>query len=103
MADDADHVSAAEQWVVKLERYDPPSFVRLFGPFRTAEAANEWLESAHELGRVAADEFESIATAGDADVTANEGPAAYTVVVRIKPPGKLADTLDELRRNRQIP
>jgi hypothetical protein len=35
-----------ETWVVKHARYDPPSYLRLYGPFQSGDEAAEWAAEA---------------------------------------------------------
>jgi hypothetical protein len=65
-----------EIWVVKHERYDPPTYVRLYGPFPSGNEADEWA-SAQDL-------------------------LDWTVSLRVCRPDELATQLDELKQNRQI-
>ncbi len=39
-------MNGTETWVVKQERYDPPAYLRLYGPFSSAEQAAAWAEAA---------------------------------------------------------
>ncbi len=69
-------MSRQRVWVVKHERYDPPTYVRLYGPFSTGDEATEWAEAA-------------------------DFPDFY-VALRVCDPAELQEQLDELRRNGQL-
>ena len=61
-----------ETWVVKHERYEQPTYVRLYGPFPTGEAASAWSETANLPD--------------------------FWVALRVSAPEKLPEELEELRR-----
>jgi hypothetical protein len=65
-----------EVWVVKHERYEAPSYVRLYGPFESREEASEWAVGA-------------------------ELPDSH-VALRLVPPSDLHQTLTELRQEGQL-
>jgi hypothetical protein len=69
-------VATNEVWVVKHERYNPPGYVRLYGPFRSGEEAADW--------------------AAGVDLP------DFHVALRVVPPGELPRALDELRRRGQL-
>jgi hypothetical protein len=63
-------------WVVKHERYDPPSYFRLYGPFATGEAAADWREAANLPD--------------------------YSIALRVCAPEELPEQLNELVQNGQL-
>lgn len=65
-----------EIWVVKHERYELPSYVRVYGPFKSGDEAAEW--------------------AAEADLP------DFHVALRLVPPSELHKALAELHRKGQL-